>query len=133
MPEYSWPKAGKRRHIGGRYSRLDGPVKVTGKAKYTYDINRPGMLFAKALRCPYAHARLLSIDAGAAKRIPGVKAVRVLKKPGDVIQWEMEDVAIVAAESEELAEDAVRKIAVKFEKLPHLVKESNLAEVGRPG
>ena len=130
MPEYSWPKAGKRRHIGGRYSRLDGPVKVTGKAKYTYDINRPGMLFAKALRCPYAHARLLSIDAGAAKRIPGVKAVRVLKKPGDVIQWEMEDVAIVAAESEELAEDAVRKIAVKFEKLPHLVKESNLAEVG---
>ena len=130
MPEYSWPKAGKRHHIGGRYSRLDGPVKVTGKAKYTYDINRPGMLFAKALRCPYAHARLLSIDASAAKRIPGVKAVRLLKKPGDVIQWEMEDVAIVAAESEELAEDAVRKIAVKFEKLPHLVKESNLAEVG---
>ena len=130
MPEYSWPKRGTRRHIGGRYSRLDGPVKVAGTAKYTYDINRPGMLFAKALRCPYAHARLLSIDASAAKRIPGVKAVRVLKKPGDVIQWEMEDVAVVAAESEELAEDAVRKIAVKFEKLPHLVKESNLAEVG---
>ena len=130
MPEYSWPKAGKLSHIGGRYDRLDGPVKVTGKAKYTYDINRPGMLFARALRCPYAHARLLSIDTSAAERMPGVKAVRVLKKPGDAIQWEMEDVAVVAAESEELAEDAVRKIAVKFEKLPHMVKASNLAEVG---
>ena len=129
MPDYSWPEAGKRSHIGGRHDRLDGPAKAAGKAKYTYDINRPGMLFARTVRCPYAHARLVSIDVSEAERMPGVKAIRVLKKAGDEIQWEMEDLAIVAAESEEQAEDAARHVAVKFEKLPHVVKEHNLAEV----
>ena len=122
MPDYTWPPAEKRSLIGKRHSRLDGPDKSTGRAKYTYYINRPGMLYAKALRSPYAHARVTSIDTSEAERMPGVKAVRVLKAAGTEIQWFLDDVAVVAAESEEQAEDAVRKIKVKYEKLPHVVK-----------
>src|SRR5262249_6577589 len=129
MPDYSWPAADKRQHIGKRMSRLDGPFKSTGRAKYTYDINRPGMLFSRPLRCPYSHARLVSIDTSEAERMPGVKGVRVTKQPGDEILWSLDAVAYVAAETEEQAEDAVRKIAVKFEPLAHVVKERNLSEV----
>ncbi len=129
MPEYKWPDADKRSLIGKRHDRLDGPAKSTGRAKYTYDINRPGMLFAKAYRCPYAHAKLVSIDTGEAEQTPGVKGVRVLKKPGDEIQWQMDDIAVVAAETEEQADDGVRAIKAKWEKLPHVVKEKNLEEV----
>jgi len=129
MPEYKWPDAQQRSLIGKRHDRLDGPAKSTGRAKYTYDINRPGMLFAKAYRCPYAHAKLVSIDTSEAERTPGVKGVRVIKKPGDEIQWQMEEIAVVAAETEEQAEDGVRAIKAKWEKLPHVVKEKNLEEV----
>ena len=69
----SWPK--QRRLIGGKFSRLDGPEKSTGKAKYSFDINRPGMIFARMLRCPHAHAKVKSIDTAAAKESPGVLAV----------------------------------------------------------
>ena len=69
----TWPK--ERRVIGTKVQRLDGPDKATGRAKYSFDINRPGMLHARILRCPYAHARLKSIDTTAAEKMPGVKAV----------------------------------------------------------
>ncbi|MBK9708237.1 MAG: hypothetical protein IPO77_14900 [Acidobacteria bacterium] len=50
MADYKWPEEGKRKYIGKRISRVDGPHKVSGRAKYTYDLNRPGMLFGKILR-----------------------------------------------------------------------------------
>ena len=54
----SWPK--KRRLLGTKVPRLDGPEKATGRAKYSYDINRPGMLHAEILRSPHAHAKIKS-------------------------------------------------------------------------
>ncbi|MGA1368162.1 MAG: hypothetical protein ACO394_06550, partial [Blastocatellia bacterium] len=71
MAEYKWPEEGKRKYIGKRISRIDGPDKVSGKAKYTYDINRPGMLFGKVLRSPHAHAKIVSIDISVAEKMPG--------------------------------------------------------------
>ena len=68
MAEYNWPEASKRSLIGKRISRLDGPEKVSGKAKYTYDLKRPGMLYGKMVRCPHAHAKVVSIDTSAAAR-----------------------------------------------------------------
>ena len=68
MAEYKWPDAQKRVHIGKRISRIDGPDKVSGKAKYTFDINRPGMLFGKIVRSPYAHAKIVSIDINDSSR-----------------------------------------------------------------
>ena len=87
MAEYKWPEESKRRFIGKRISRIDGPDKVSGRAKYTFDINRPGMLFGKVLRSPYAHAKIVSIDTSAAESMPGVKGVRVIQGPGTEIQW----------------------------------------------
>ena len=78
MAEYSWPELSKRSLIGRKISRLDGPVKVSGEAKYTYDVNRPGMLFGGILRCPHAHARITRLDVSRAKSMSEVKAVRVI-------------------------------------------------------
>jgi xanthine dehydrogenase YagR molybdenum-binding subunit len=108
MAEYKWPEVGKRTHIGKRIKRLDGPDKVSGKAKYTFDINRPGMLFGKMLRSPYAHAKIVSIDLSAAEKMPGVKAVKIVNGPGTEIQYAGFDIVAVAAETEGQAEDAVR-------------------------
>ena len=60
-----WPK--KRRLLGTRIKRLDGPAKATGYAKYSYDINRKGMLHGVILRSPHAHAKIKSIDTTAAR------------------------------------------------------------------
>ena len=127
--KYDWPAAGERRLIGKPIKRLDGPVKSSGQAKYTYDINRPGMLFGKILRCPYAHAKITAIDTSAAEKLAGVKAVRVIQGVGKEIQWAGDEVVGVAAVSEEVAEDAIRKIKVEYEQLPFLVNEEDLSQV----
>ena len=60
MAKYSWPE--KPSLLSTPVKRLDGPDKVTGRARYTYDINRPGTLYGRMVRSPYPHARVISID-----------------------------------------------------------------------
>jgi len=124
MPDYSWPDAGHRTLIGKRISRVDSPVKVSGQAKYTYDVKRPGLLFGKILRCPYAHAKVISIDTSAAEKMPGVKAVHIIQKSNSTIHWAGDEIVAVAAVDEPTAEDAIRSIEVKYQKLPHLVSDA---------
>ena len=81
MAEYKWPEADKRTFIGKRISRIDGAHKVSGRAKYSMDINRPGMLFGKIVRSPHAHANVKSIDTSAAEAMPGVKAIHSMAQP----------------------------------------------------
>src|SRR3954464_14938769 len=71
-----WPK--KRRLLGTKVKRLDGPEKATGRAKYSYDVNRPGMLHGAILRSPHAHAKIKSLDTTAARKTPGFKALVVI-------------------------------------------------------
>ncbi len=130
MPDYRWPEASKRALMGKRISRLDGPDKVSGKAKYTYDVKRPGMLYGVIVRSPHAHAKIVSIDTSAAEKLPGVKAVYVINGPGTEVQWAGFEVVALAAESEQLAEDAARAVRVQYEVLPHVVQEENLAAAG---
>ena len=131
MPsKYDWPAEGKRSLIGKRISRLDGPAKASGAAKYAYDTNRPGGLVAKLLVSPHAHAKVTSIDTSEAERLPGVRAVRVMSPAGTEVQWHGFEIAAVAADTEEIARDAVRKIKVEYEVLPHLVKEEDLSKAG---
>src|SRR5262245_12854448 len=61
MPKYEWPEKSKRAIMGQRVAKLDSPDKVSGRAKYASDIKRPGQLYAKFLRCPYAHAKVVKI------------------------------------------------------------------------
>ena len=73
--------------IGGETRRLDAFDKVTGGTRYVEDISMPGLLYARVLRSPYHHARLLSLDTSAATRLPGV--IRVITAddiPGRGIQ-----------------------------------------------
>jgi xanthine dehydrogenase YagR molybdenum-binding subunit len=129
MAEYKWPDANKRTHIGKRISRIDGPEKAAGKAKYTYDLNRPGMLFGKIVRSPYAHAKITSIDTSAAERMPGVKAVKVIQGPGTEIQWAGDEIVAIAAVDENVAEDAARAVKIQYERLPHVVNDEDLSKV----
>jgi xanthine dehydrogenase YagR molybdenum-binding subunit len=117
-PRYGWPE--KPALLSTEVKRLDGPVKASGRAKYSYDIKRPGMLYAKILRSPHAHARITSIDVSAAEKAPGVKVVLPWRKPGDKLMFQGDEVAAVAAASEEQAVDALRAIRVEYELLPHL-------------
>ena len=130
MPEYRWPEMSKRRVMGKRLSRLDGPIKASGRAKFSQDISSPGMLFGAVLASPYAHARVTSIDTSAAEKTKGVTAVKVTSPAGTEIQWAGTEIAAVAAATEEIARDAVRKIKVDYEVLPHVVDESDLQKAG---
>ena len=115
MSDSAWPDAEHRNLIGKRIPRVDAPAKVSGQAKYTYDVHRPDMLFGKVVRCPYAHARIVSIDTSAAEKMPGVTAVYVVQQPGTVIHWAGDDVVAIAAVSELAAEDAARTVVVKYQ------------------
>ena len=106
--------------LGTAVKRLDGPDKVTGRARYSYDINRPGMIYGKIVRSPYPHARVVSVDLSAAEKAPGVKAVLAWKEPGAQVMYQGDPVAAVAADTEERAKDAARLIRVRYEPLPHL-------------
>jgi xanthine dehydrogenase YagR molybdenum-binding subunit len=116
--KYPWPA--KPRLLGTRVSRLDGPLKTSGRAKYSYDITRPGMLYGRILRSPHAHARLKSIDAAAAEKAPGVKAVLITIKPGEKVLYPGSEIGALAAATEQQAADALRMITVEWEVLPPL-------------
>jgi len=130
MPDYAWPDAQHRTLIGTRVSRVDSPAKVSGQAKYTYDVHRPGMLYGKVLRCPYAHAKIVSLDTSAAEKMPGVKAVHIVQGPGTTIHWAGDEIVAVAAVDEPTAEDAIRLIKVEYKQLEHLVSDAEPPKSG---
>jgi xanthine dehydrogenase YagR molybdenum-binding subunit len=123
MASEKWPEAGKRSLIGKRVTRLDGAVKASGRAKYTYDVNLKGMLHGKMVFSPHAHAKVVSIDTSAAEKMPGVKAVQLMIAPGKEVQWQGQEILALAAETEEQARDAARAVKIQFEKLSHFVAD----------
>ena len=122
--------------IGSKAPRVDGIEKVTGQAKFTGDLALPGLLEAKVLRSPYAHARVVSIDTSQAEAMPGVAAVLTCDDLRDIdpyygnclrdraimaidkVRFVGEPVAVVAAESGLIAEEALSAIKVEYEELP---------------
>jgi xanthine dehydrogenase YagR molybdenum-binding subunit len=108
-----WDLDSKLRIVGGRHPRLDAPDKVTGRAKYTYDISLPGMLFAKMVRAAVPAADIESIDTSAAEALAGVKAVWTT--PSRKVRFAGQDIAAVAAVSPEVAEDAARLVKVSYD------------------
>ena len=127
MPDYAF--------IGKNMPRIDSRAKVTGEAKFTADLKLPRMLVGKILRSPHPHARILNIDASEALRIPGVKCVVTGKdtrgtKWGvfgytqdqefltrDKVRYVGDEVAGVAATTEDIALEALDRIRVEYEVL----------------
>ncbi|HET9712506.1 MAG TPA: xanthine dehydrogenase family protein molybdopterin-binding subunit [Pyrinomonadaceae bacterium] len=114
-----WGPNDKHTLLNKRTTRVDGPLKVTGAARYTYDQRLPGMLYGRILRCPHGHARVTKLDTEAASKIPGVKAI--VPAPLTEIRFAGGPVAAVAATTPEIAGDALRAIKVTYEVLPHVV------------
>ncbi len=121
--------------VGTSVPRVEGVAKVSGAFAYGSDLWVHDMLFGAVLRSPHAHARIRGIDIAAALASPGVHAVLLADDvPGqptfglnypdqpvlarDVVRYDGEPVALVAAETSELARRAVRRIAVDWEPLP---------------
>ena len=130
-PKYNWPST-PRTVVGTRVKRLDGPDKVSGRAKYTFDVKRPGMLYARAVRSPYPRAKVVSIDFSDAQRVPGFKTSLIVRDPKDdktnVVMYQGDEVAAVVADTEEHAIDAARAVKVEYEALPSVISvESALA------
>ena len=136
------------KYIGHKQSFIDAKEKVTGKAKYVDDLTFPGMLHAKILRSPHPHARIVSIDTSKAAALPGVHAVITAadcppNKFGldvadvnilavDKVRYVGDEVAAVAAETEEIAEEAIRLIDVQYELLPVVDDVIKAMEPGSP-
>src|SRR5216684_3200385 len=134
--KYTWPEAAERSLIGKSVSRVDGADKVSGRAKYTYDTHRPGMLYGKVVRSEYAHAKITAVDTSAAEKMPGVAAVHIVQGPGSEIHWAGDDLVVVAAVDEATAADAARAVKITYEPLPHFVDDQkqpgNVAEDTSP-
>lgn len=114
-----WGANDKHTLLNHKITRVDGPLKVSGAARYTYDQRLPGMLYGRILRCPHAHARVVKIDSEAASKIPGVEAI--IPAPLTELRFAGAPVAAVAATTPEIAGDALRAIKVTYEVLPHVV------------
>jgi xanthine dehydrogenase molybdenum-binding subunit len=138
------------RVLGTNIPRVDALLKATGKATYVNDIRLRGMLECKILKSPYAHARILSIDATRALNLPGVRGVltyRDLPKlpistpnsphhtyrvlPEEVF-FAGEQVAAVAAETKDVAMDALELIEVQYEILPSVFDPIESLKPGAP-
>ena len=143
-----WGANDKHALLNHHLRRVDGPLKVSGIAEYTYDKQAPGMLYGRLLRSPHAHARVLKIDVTAAQRMTGVKAViSITDKPAQdasaagtkpseprdtIVNFAGEPVAAVAADTPEIAGDAIRAIKVDYEVLPHVVRADDALKEGAP-
>jgi len=128
--DYKWPSADKRELIGKSISRIDGPWKASGGVKYSYDVNRPGLLFGRLVTSPYAHAKVVKIDTTEAEKMPGVKAVQIIFPEGSEVLWAGQEIVALAAETEEQAEEAVDKVHVDYQQLPYLVLDTTPDKAG---
>ena len=140
----AWSSSTQMHVVGKPHPRLEGREKVSGRARYASDVRLPGQLYARVLRSPYPHARIASIDTSKAEAAPGVHAViSVLNVPdmpwfedGKLFDWTVryigDEVAAVAAESEEQAEDALHLIEVTYEQLPFVMTAEAALMDGAP-
>jgi len=134
--------------VGLSIPRPDGPEKVLGRVQYVADLPRRGLLHAKLLRSPHAHARIVKIDTSKAKALPGVRAVLTaadipeLKKKAptrahavlaiDRVVFAGQPVAAVAADEPAIAEEALDLIEVQYEVLPVSVDPLLSMQPGAP-
>jgi xanthine dehydrogenase molybdenum-binding subunit len=130
--------------VGQRVPRLDTPDKVAGQTKYGADLTLPGMIWGAVLRARHAHARIRGLDTSAAEKMPGVRAVLtghdfprpeyngapVLVK--DVVRYQGEPIAAVAADTQQQAAAALAKIVVDYAPLPAVTHVCQATAPGAP-
>lgn len=135
--------------LGKQISLVDGDAKVSGSALYAADVKRPNMLQAKVFRSKVPHALIKRLDVSRARQLPGVQAIitaadfpagmlegTVMKdKPlmaTDRVRHVGESIAVIAAETDEIAEEALALIEIEFEDLPALLNPEDAMKPGAP-
>jgi xanthine dehydrogenase YagR molybdenum-binding subunit len=131
LPE--WGPRGEHRLLDHDLPRVDGPDKVTGRARYTHDVRLPGMLWGRVLCCPYPVAEPV-LDAAAARAIPGVVAVLDMtgELEGATTARLGQVIAAVAAKTPEIAEDALRALNPRYVLGRWAVTQEQAAAEGAP-
>ena len=140
--------------VGKALPRVDAYERVSGSAVYTLDIRLPGMLHVAIVRCPFAHARVRALDASAAAKMPGVRAVVTVDDPEAAIdvpkpywvtdgppvrlfdrpcRFHGDEVAAIAADTANQARDAARAVRIEYEQLPFVVDHEAALKPGAPG
>jgi len=125
-----WDLDSKFGAMKGRYPRIEGPLKVTGRAKYTYDIKLPGMLWGRMVGSAVPHAEVVKIDTSKAEALPGVKAVWTTESR--TVRFAGQDVAAVAATTPEIAADAARLIEITYNEKPFVTDLEKAMDEGAP-
>src|SRR4030095_4716994 len=134
--------------VGKAIPRLEGAEKISGSVRYAADFEIPGSLWAKMLRSPYPHARIVKIDTSRAARLPGVRVVisgsdipavmtglRMKDMPrlaSERVRFVGEPVAAVAADSATIADEALNLIDVQYEELPNVTDPLKAIEPRAP-
>jgi CO/xanthine dehydrogenase Mo-binding subunit len=134
--------------VGTSLPRQDGPDKITGRARYAGDQVSPGMLYARLVLSPYAHARILDIDTSPALAVPGVVAVFTAETLGMAqadtlvraqsplavreVVWCGHPVAIVVGETEASAGDGAAAVEVDYEPLPAVIDPDDAIRADSP-
>ncbi|HEV2215575.1 MAG TPA: molybdopterin cofactor-binding domain-containing protein, partial [Terracidiphilus sp.] len=134
-------------YIGQPTERWDGLVKATGRARYTADVQLPGMLYASFVNAKVPHAKVLSVDTSEAEKHPGVKGVHILEHVSGnaelrnpaldqskypVVRYAGQPIAAVAATTPYAAEEAAAKVKVRYEELPFVVDQDLAREPNAP-
>jgi CO/xanthine dehydrogenase Mo-binding subunit len=136
------------KNVGKAVPRLEGAEKVSGKMRYAADLPFPAALSAKILRSPFPHARIVRIDDSKAQKLRGVRAIIFGADIGPVyvglrmkdmpllaterVRYVGEPVAAVAADSDDIAEEALGLIDVQYEELPYVTDPVKAIEPGAP-
>ncbi|MGB7353663.1 MAG: molybdopterin cofactor-binding domain-containing protein, partial [Acidobacteriaceae bacterium] len=142
-----WPINKDLKYVGQSVPRYDGAAKASGRARYTSDVQLPGMLYAKFVNATVPHAKVLSVDTSAAEKVPGVKGVHViqhelgnavLRNPAleqakyPVIRYAGQPIAAVAATSPAIAEEAAALVKVKYDAMPFVVNDVKARSADSP-
>ncbi|MCC5929713.1 MAG: xanthine dehydrogenase family protein molybdopterin-binding subunit [Cyclobacteriaceae bacterium] len=141
----AWPVNAELKEVGKSVKRVDARAKVTGQAKYTSDIQLPGMLYGKMLRSPYPHARIRNIDTRQVERHPGVLAVHILGKDISMagskdesadnypeVKYIGQPIVGVAALNDNTAIEALKLVKIDYEVLPFVVDLEKARMEGAP-
>ncbi len=140
-----WGKDARLNIVGKPVERLDGYDKVSGTATYTYDIRLPRMAHARTLRCPHPHARIQRIDISRAMKMDGVLDILTHENAPKIpwygtssflfdphLRYEGDEVACVVAESEIIANRALKEIRIDYEILPFAVDHETARKQDAP-
>jgi xanthine dehydrogenase YagR molybdenum-binding subunit len=126
----SWPE--KPKYISHATTRVDGAEKVTGRARYSSDIQAEGWLYGMILRSKWPAAKVTAVNLDAARKIPGIKAAVLARNAPFTVRFYGEEIAAVAGTTKQACLDALRAIQVTAEPQPFVVREDDAKKSDAP-